>query len=494
MATIMPINTNTTIATCIQIQVGDILRSAYDMASASTAALGLRYAWIMGHALPWTARLCARLLVAVAGLALLMALPAGVVDARTTRPARPALAVPLAGVNVGALGRSSSPAAADRTIRLAQALHARVVRFEIPWSVLEPRGPGALDPHALAFLDRLTSDAGAAGIGVIATVASTPCWASSAPASLLHRCSPTHFSHANAWPPSNPGDYATFVAYLAHRYGTWLAALEVWNEPDQANESYFAGPNKARNYAALLRAAYPAIKQANAQVQVLAGSIVGPNGKFLRALYAAGIRGNYDGLAVHFYTLTLAALRFTHKVQLASGDTRPMWLDEFGWSSCWPRYRVQQEQPCVTRQIQARNLQDTLRSLASTPYVAAEVVYDLQGSVREDFGALSETGAHKPAFSALARVFASPFGRVSPVTLSLRRRGRRVRASGSAPVGDFVALEAFRGSVLRYRAVFTLDRFDRYAVMLPAVLGTHGLRVRVYRYWEGPSGGARKNV
>ena len=55
----------------------------------------------------------------------------------------------------------------------------------------------------------------------------------------------------------------------------------------------------------MLRAAYPAIKQANPSVPVLAGSLVGSNGVFLRALYAAGIKGYYDGLAVHFYNLTL---------------------------------------------------------------------------------------------------------------------------------------------------------------------------------------------
>src|SRR3989449_10803563 len=130
--------------------------------------------------------------------------------------------------------------------------------------------------------------------------------------------------------------------------------MEIGKEPAQTNEVYCAAPKKVQRYAPTPGAAYPEIKQATPAVTVLGGSIVGSNGKFLRALYAAGIKGYYDGLAVHFYTLTLAALRATHTVQLASGDTTPMWLDEFGWSSCWPRYRIQQEQACVTRQIQAK--------------------------------------------------------------------------------------------------------------------------------------------
>ena len=159
---------------------------------------------------------------------------------------------------------------------------------------------------------------------------------------------------------------------------------------------------------------------------VLAGSLVGSNGVFLRALYAAGIKGYYDGLAVHFYTLTLASLRSIHEVQLANGDTKPLWLDEFGWSSCCPRHRTQQEQACVTAQIQATNLTNTFRSLARTPYVAAEVALQAAGLPRKNFGVLSASGARKPAFAALARVLASPFGPISPVTLSLRRHGSRV--------------------------------------------------------------------
>jgi hypothetical protein len=187
-------------------------------------------------------------------------------------------------------------------------------------------------------------------------------------------------------------------------------------------------------------------------------------------------------------------LRSIHEVQLANGDTKPLWLNEFGWSSCWPRYRVQQEQACVTAQAQALNITNTFHSLARTPYVAAEVLYQLQGSTSENFGALNADGTHKPAFAALSKVFSSPFGRVSPVTLSLRRRGGRVLAGGSGPVGDYMGLEAFQGSVLRYRALFVLNRFNRYSIALPSALGSSGLRVRVYQYWAGLSSSAQRSI
>jgi len=400
----------------------------------------------------------------------------------------------MGGLNISGLTYTSTSAQADHSMTAARALHAQVVRVDLPWAVLQPLGAARIDPVALAFADRLIGDATADGMRVIVFVDSTPCWASSAPASLLGTCIPGKSSRANAWPPVKPADYAAIVSYLAGRYGAHLAAIEVWDEPDQANQLHFAGPNKPQRYAAILRAAYPAIKRVNPNVPVLAGSLVGANGAFLRALYAAGIKGYYDGLAVHFYTLTLASLRSIREVQLANGDTKPLWLDEFGWSSCYPQYKTQQEQACVTAQTQATNLTDTFRALAHTAYIAAAVLYKLQGYPQEEFGVLSSSGAPKPSFAALSRVLASPFGPVGPVTLSLRRRGGRVLASGSGPVGDFMELETFQGSVLRYKALFVLNRFNRYSITLPAALGTSSLRVRVYQYWAGPGKSAQRSI
>jgi hypothetical protein len=399
----------------------------------------------------------------------------------------------LAGVNIPGLGYGSVAADADGPIARARSLHAKVVRAEIPWSLLEPQGPGEIDPSALAYVDRLFADAAGAGIRVIMTVDGTPCWASSAPSSLLAGCASTRDSAAKSWPPRDPADFASFAAFLAGRYANGLAAIEVWNEPDQANEFYFAGPDKAQRYAALLRAAYPAIKAAAPRVPVLGGSLVGSNGAFLAALYAAGIKGYYDGLAVHYYNLTLASLRSIHTVQLENHDATPLWLDEFGWSSCWPR-RIEQEQACVTRQIQATNVTNTLRAMARSSYVAAATVYKLADSPSEAFGMLDAAGARKPAFSAFANALIAPLRPVSRPTVNLRRRHGRVAASGSGPVGDFMGLEAFRAGKLRYRVLFKLDRFNRYAIALPAALGTHGLRVRVFQYWSGPADAGQQSI
>jgi Cellulase (glycosyl hydrolase family 5) len=503
IAMIIPISTNTTIATCIQIQVGDMTATAYSGACLpvrqssrrGTSDLRLSCGDMAGRLLKPAGRLQRSLstLLALGLCAAAWLVPTAIAGERLPGSHAASLA-PLDGVNIVGLYPGVPPARADREIAAAHKLHAKVVRAELPWSLLEPRSPNAIDPRALAFTDRLIDDAAADGIRVIVFVDSTPCWASSAPRSLLRKCAPQQFTSANAWPPNNPAYYAAFVAYLAKRYGTHLAAIEVWNEPDEASQHYFAGPNKAQRYAAILRAAYPAIKQANPNVPVLAGSLVGYNGIFLRTLYAAGIKGYYDGLAVHFYTLTLASLRSIHQVQLANGDTKPLWLDEFGWSSCWPKRSVQEEQACVTSQVQGLNLANTIRLLTRTPWIAALVTYQLQDTGNTSFGVLTTRGTRKASFAALSGVLASPFGLPSPVTLNLRRQGSQVVASGSGPVGDYMQLEVFRSGVPSYRALFTLNRFNQYAIALPSALGTSGLTVRVYQEWTGPARAAQKGI
>lgn len=424
----------------------------------------------------------------------LLAVLAPTGSALRSRGAAASAPVLLGGLNIGSPVYGTNPTGLRHMLAWAQTLHAKVIRVEIPWSVMEPHGPGQIDPQALANTDTLMTAAENAGIKVIMFVESTPCWSSTAPAALLAKCTSNGWSQAGAYPPRSDADFGAFMAYLAGRYGPNLAALEVWNEPDQINQHYLAGPEKPQEYAALLRAAYPAIKQVDPALPVLGGSLVGSNGAFLKALYQAGIKGYYDGLSVHFYHLTLASLRSIHEVQAENGDTTPLWLNEFGFASCWPHLKVEQEQACVTSRVQATDLSSIVRSLAHMPYVAAAVVYKLQNSRSEEFGLLNASGTHKPSFSALASAFASPLTSPGRVSVTLRRSGNAVIASGSAPPGDFMHLEVLEGGIERYHALFTLNRFNGYSIPLPQQLGTSGLTVSVYQYALGAGQAARASI
>jgi beta-glucosidase/6-phospho-beta-glucosidase/beta-galactosidase len=194
-------------------------------------------------------RTCA-LLIATAAAALASSASASETgEAARARPHAP----PLLGVNISDVD-TDPPANADTDINAAAALHAKVVRTEVTWSVMQPRAAGENDPRALAYLDRLAADAAAHHIRLILLVDSVPCWESSAPAALVRSCKSKN-SSANGWPPKNPADFAALVGFLAGRYGATLAAIEIWNEPDHVNERYFAGPEKARKYTELVKLA-----------------------------------------------------------------------------------------------------------------------------------------------------------------------------------------------------------------------------------------------
>jgi len=55
-------------------------------------------------------------------------------------------------------------------------------------------------------------------------------------------------------------------------------------------------------------------------------------------------------------------------------------------------------------------------------------------------------------------------------------------------------LEASVNGKLRYRALFVLDRANRFSIRLPKVLGTQGISVLVYQYWAGAGRGARRSI
>jgi hypothetical protein len=406
------------------------------------------------------------------------------VTALASAGASAAGAAPLGGLTVGFVPGQPAGSVAFG-LDTAKAVHARLVRAEADWASLEPVAAGQADPAYLGQLDDLFAGVRSRGLKAVLVVQGSPCWASSAPADVLSRCGPGddfREQEAHAYPPSDPERYGEVVAFLAKRYASALAAIEVWNEPDHRSEDYFKGPDKPERYAELLKAAYPRVKAAAPSVAVLAGSLVGADGAFLEALYAAGIKGSYDGLAVHYYDLVLASLRSIRQVQRAAGDTKPVWLTEFGWTSCYPAHKTQAGHACVTSAVEGTNLADAFRALRATSWVKAAIVYHQQDTSQYAFGILDRQGRRKPAFAALGAVLRRT-GPPRAVQLRLGRRGSTVVASGSGPAGDDYELDVFRGGRLRYKAVLRLTRANTFSVRLPAQLGTGGLTVRVWQYW-----------
>src|ERR1700744_3286320 len=102
------------------------------------------------------------------------------------------------GINITGISQGISNAQIDADMRVAHNLHANAVRVALPWSQFEPNEQGDLAASTVAATNRLMRDAAADRIKVIALVDDTPCWASTAPQSLLASCGNGSHSHAEA--------------------------------------------------------------------------------------------------------------------------------------------------------------------------------------------------------------------------------------------------------------------------------------------------------
>jgi hypothetical protein len=297
---------------------------------------------------------------------------------------------------------------------------ANSVRVDLSWSTIELNGKGVHDPGYVAKVDRFMTDAASRNIKVIATLWTTPCWASSAPDTAKQACAGSWWDRGvQYYAPANPNDYADIAAWVAQRWGSKMAALEVWNEPNLSNSLNSANP--AADYAAILKAAYPRVKVAAPLLPVLGPAMAFSDGDFLEALYAQGIQGSFDGLSFHPYNewrapsdpwqtarkkyTFLTGVPWIQSIMAAHGDgLKKLWFTEVGWPSCLPGGT---DKWCVTEAQQADYIPSALRIIRDTwSYVDAAVVYNLRnkGTVATDreqsYGMLRRDFTEKPSYGA----------------------------------------------------------------------------------------------
>lgn len=326
----------------------------------------------------------------------------------------PAAPAALPGVVINTPGAFSA-----RGAHLLARLGVPWVRSFVSWDSLEP-ARGQLDQGALAGLRQQLAHLPRRA-KVILDVVDSPQWASG--------------SAIPATPPRDPADYGAFVGALARRLGGRVAAYEIWNEEDDS-AWWSTGPNPAL-YAALLRDAHAAIKAANPRAAVVLGGLTGNDYEYLSALYAHGVKGNFDAVSVHTDTLcdvispydflrnrvqgrhldlrisrwSFLGYRTVHRVMLAHGDEKPIWMTELGWST-YPRLcnggRWAGHKPGgVAPRRQALFLRQAYHCLARDRYVQIALWYGLQDTgpfdePRGEYGLLDSSLTPKPAYRALA--------------------------------------------------------------------------------------------
>lgn len=168
------------------------------------------------------------------------------------------------------------------------------VRQRFAWQELEPQR-GVWD---WAWCDLVIPATHAAGLRIIAVLDTSPAWARA----------PWEQDNPSA-PPASYADYACFCAAFAQRYGAYIDAYQVWDEPNIAPH-WGQGEIDPSGYAALLRAASAAIRAHDATCQILTAGLA-PNLetggrnmselRFLQALYRLGAADAFDIVALKAY-------------------------------------------------------------------------------------------------------------------------------------------------------------------------------------------------
>lgn len=349
---------------------------------------------------------------------------------------QPQLAVQSArlGVNIHPLQDAYNPTTNLEKIQLAQNIGASIVRIDIHWAWIEPFGPGTAiwNQSQVQRLEAFLAAAAARNLTVLALVTETPCWTSTDPD---RNCNPAAIKYDWQYPPADPRDLANFMTELVRRYGDIIKYWELWSEPN-APFAWWSVPNP-ESYVALLRAAYPAIKNVDPNATVIAGDLAPWDGspaypvntlQYLNAMYEAGARDYFDVLSFHPYTdgnepswynpafpmhsLT-KSVPAVRQVMADHGDFKPMWLTEIGWTTvsvCDPDYCWTPTLP-TTEAEQAAYLTEAVRMAQSWEYVEAFIWYELidrgpltSEEVEDHFGLFRQDHLAKPAADAFRNV------------------------------------------------------------------------------------------
>jgi hypothetical protein len=373
---------------------------------------------------------------------------------RRRRPLAGALLATLVAVALGAAA-GSAPAAepgvvlaktgAPHTADL-RALGTHWVRIFVTWPDIEP-APGDYSAAWLGTYEKLFHEL-PRGTKVVVDVVGTPQWETG--------------SSNEHTPPADPEDYAAFVGALAQRWGSHVAAYELWNEED--SPSWWVGAPDPAAYVALLRASYPVIKAAEPNATVLVGGLTGNDYPFLEALYQNGAKGYFDAVAVHTDTAcdivspysflrendghmipdSFLAFREVHNVMLANGDDKPIWMTELSWrtssAECDEGFWAGQKAGGVTEQQQATYLTQAYHCLAQAPYVQVAIWFPLQDEGPIASGLLRENGSRKPSFTAMAEYarhgdrLTEPCGDFSGPSIDIAAPSDHTAYTGTLPI------------------------------------------------------------
>jgi hypothetical protein len=400
----------------------------------------------------------------------------------------------------------------DRQLDKVKESGATMIRVDTGWASIEPDGKGQYSEWYLSRLDSVLSKAQARGIKVLVTLWETPCWASKAPESLKQGCAGQWWGrNVQRYAPVNPSDYADAVAYVVRRFKGRVAAWELWNEPNDA--SYFISDDPVGEYAALVKAAYPAAKAADPDSTILAGSLAHADFGWTKRLLDKGVGGNFDGWSVHPYSgpnsplsrgddnwiqaTFIRGVPAVRQTLLQYGQDKPLWLTEFGWSTCSVRSGGEEWARCIDPNAQADFVRQALDQMRAWDYVKAAFYFKLKDTSADgadrntNYGLLRSDGSEKPAFAAFAGAArqmgspgtdATPAGSGSGSGSSSGSGTRSGTASGSASGTGRTATTALPAKPTSRRVTLAVLRAARRLVVRGKGPSGQSVKISAYRY------------
>jgi hypothetical protein len=132
--------------------------------------------------------------------------------------APPASASQTAAVQAHLLWSQYDEADRERQLDRVKAAGVGMVRVDVGWASLEDAGKGRWNDWYLDKVDHVVHAAEERDIEVLFTFWETPCWASTAPASLKGGCEGAWWDRdVQRYPPANADDYADALAFTPTR-------------------------------------------------------------------------------------------------------------------------------------------------------------------------------------------------------------------------------------------------------------------------------------
>lgn len=237
--------------------------------------------------IPVRAPISRRAFLAAAGVA---GLAFSAIEAPSARAATASPVFSGIGISANSGLLAESAASQAQSFAFMRALGVKSLRIDIPWRWIE-QTQGSWTWEAL---DRVIDLARADGMSILGVFTTTPPWAA------LGRSSNQQTR------PADPATWARFIDVAVRRYRGRIAAYELWNEPN--GREYFAPDPDPVAYAAMTRAAVPAIRSADPSAIIVAAGL-GPapdaDGlmspvRYFRPMLDAGM-GAVDAYAFHPY-------------------------------------------------------------------------------------------------------------------------------------------------------------------------------------------------